>query len=397
MKMLVRSWRSLTVGFAATFVGIGLERFAYTPLIPPLVAADWFNSSQAAYLGAANLLGYLFGALSAKRSSDRFGDVTLVLVAFAFSALSFFGCAEPAPFLWFFLWRLISGITGGWLMVLGPSLALNTACSADRAFIGTVIFMGIGAGAFLSAVAMPFLISLDLTITWLVLGGTTVVVTLPAIFSVFSLSSNRTIDKTTGVTFKPISNVVKKAFALVCLAYIGEAIGFVPHTIFWVDFLRRNVGLSPVAASFQWGVFGLGAIIFPLLVSSIVSRIGWRRGLAFGLIIQAAAVGLPYVAVGVFARSLSSLVVGALVPGVVALTSGRIAELVGTAQHKRFWGHATALFAIGQAASGYVLAYLYTVFGSYRPLFLLAAVVLVFAAISAVIDLRPDMRVDRNS
>ena len=45
--------------FSACLVGIGLARFAYTPLIPALIAAEWFSPAQAAYLGAANLLSLI--------------------------------------------------------------------------------------------------------------------------------------------------------------------------------------------------------------------------------------------------------------------------------------------------------------------------------------------------
>ncbi len=46
-------WRGTLAGLCATLVGIGLARFAYTPLIPPLITEGWFAPSQAAYLGAA--------------------------------------------------------------------------------------------------------------------------------------------------------------------------------------------------------------------------------------------------------------------------------------------------------------------------------------------------------
>src|SRR5438046_9602279 len=50
-------------GFSAVLVGNGLGRFAYTPLLPALISDHWFTPSAAAYLGAANLAGYLGGAV----------------------------------------------------------------------------------------------------------------------------------------------------------------------------------------------------------------------------------------------------------------------------------------------------------------------------------------------
>jgi Uncharacterised MFS-type transporter YbfB len=54
-------WLSAAAGLCASLVGLGLARFAYTPLIPALIAAKWFSPADAVYLGAANLAGYLAG------------------------------------------------------------------------------------------------------------------------------------------------------------------------------------------------------------------------------------------------------------------------------------------------------------------------------------------------
>src|SRR5258707_15311914 len=56
------AWQFAAAGLCASLVGLGLARFAYTPLIPALIAAKWFSPPDAVYLGAANLAGYLAGA-----------------------------------------------------------------------------------------------------------------------------------------------------------------------------------------------------------------------------------------------------------------------------------------------------------------------------------------------
>src|SRR5215472_7934494 len=61
------AWRATISALCATLVGIGLARFAYTPLLPAIIEAHWFAASNAVYLGAANLAGYLAGALLATR------------------------------------------------------------------------------------------------------------------------------------------------------------------------------------------------------------------------------------------------------------------------------------------------------------------------------------------
>ena len=63
---------ALMTGIMATLAGIGIARFAYTPLLPAIIQQGWFTASQGAYLGAANLLGYFTGALAAHSLSERF-------------------------------------------------------------------------------------------------------------------------------------------------------------------------------------------------------------------------------------------------------------------------------------------------------------------------------------
>ncbi|WP_329360977.1 YbfB/YjiJ family MFS transporter [Streptomyces sp. NBC_01483] len=70
----VAPWRAISAGASATFVGIGLARFVHTPLLPELISNHWFSETAGAYLGAANLAGYLIGALAARRVARRLGD-----------------------------------------------------------------------------------------------------------------------------------------------------------------------------------------------------------------------------------------------------------------------------------------------------------------------------------
>src|SRR5215467_9724267 len=90
--------------FAATLLGIGLARFAYTPLIPALIAAGWFSPAQAAYLGAANLAGYLAGALVARPLATRWSSIMVLRAMMVVATAAFFACATPLSFWWFFVW-----------------------------------------------------------------------------------------------------------------------------------------------------------------------------------------------------------------------------------------------------------------------------------------------------
>ena len=108
------AWRFAAAGLCASLVGLGLARFAYTPLIPALIAAKWFSPSDVVYLGAANLAGYLAGALLARPAAARVGPVRAVRAMMILATLSCFACSVPVSFIWFFIWRFLAQVIA-WL------------------------------------------------------------------------------------------------------------------------------------------------------------------------------------------------------------------------------------------------------------------------------------------
>jgi predicted MFS family arabinose efflux permease len=127
-------------------------------------------------------------------------------------------------------------------------------------------------------------------------------------------------------------------------------------------------------------LFGLGAIIGPVLSGHLADRIGFGPALRVAFLVQAAAVLLPALATGTASLIVSSLVVGAFTPGIVPLVLGRIHELLpqDVARQKSAWSAATTSFALLQAAAAYGLTFVFTRSGGdFRLLFLIGAACLV--------------------
>ena len=59
-------WRAAFAASSAGLICIGMARLAYTPMIPALIEQHWFSASAIYYFGAANLAGYLVGAVTAR-------------------------------------------------------------------------------------------------------------------------------------------------------------------------------------------------------------------------------------------------------------------------------------------------------------------------------------------
>lgn len=366
--------RMVLSAMCASLLGIGLARFAYTPLLPELVAAHWFAAPDAAYLGAANLAGYLAGALSARALAVRLTSTGALRAMMVLAAASFFACAFPLSFLWFFGWRVLSGVAGGVLMVLVAPTVLPHVPEARRGLAGGVIFAGVGAGIALSGTLVPLLLQGGLRQTWLGLGVLAVVLAALA----------------WGGWPRPESAAVRgprlvrpsRVLVVVTLVYGLNAVGLVPHMTLLVDFVARGLGQGIAAGARYWVIFGLAAMAGPILAGHVADRIGFRRALRGALLLQAAAVALPIWSEGPVALTLSSLVVGALVPGIVPLVLGRVRELTAgdVERQKAAWSLATIGFALGQAAGAYGMSALFALTGGVHLLiFALGAAALLLA------------------
>ena len=376
-------WRPMVSALCAVLIGIGLGRFAYTPLIPALVAEGWFRPSDAAYLGAANLAGYLAGALSARWLARRMPLAFVLRAALLAATAAFFACAFPASFAWFFVWRFAAGWTGGVLMALGASAAVAAAPVARRGLAGGVVFTGVGLGIALSGTMVPLLLREGLTATWLALGLLSLILTAIAWNGWPTMGGAA---QGGGRMAVPAPQATLRWALLALFAvYALNAAGSVPHMIFLVDFVARGLGQGIDVGARYWVLFGLGALVGSLVAGRLADRIGFALSLRVALLVQAAAVALLTATTSAAALAVSSIAVGMFVPGVVPLVLGRVQELVGhdIDAQRAAWSLATAAFALGQAGAGYGFSLLFASRG-YALMFDIAVAVF---ALALLVDL----------
>ncbi len=374
----------VSAGLSASFVGIGLSRFAYTPLVPALIDAGWFTPAAAAYLGAANLAGYLAGALAARHLAARFTAPAVLRAMLVLATASFFACATPLSFLWFFAWRFASGLAGGALMVLAASAVLPHVPPQRRGVASGIIFAGVGLGIAASGTLVPLLLRWGVVETWCALGGLALVFT-----AVAWRGWPDTPAATNTAPAQRREHRASPALKALYVEYALNAVGLVPHMVFLVDFVARGLGRGVDAGAQYWVVFGLGATAGPVLAGVLADRIGFGSALRIAFCAQAAAVGLTVLPAGSAGLIASSLVMGAFVPGIVPLVLGRIEELSADGDARQAaWSTATTAFALGQAAAAYGFSFLFELGGRHVVLFELGAVALVLAVIIDVIAVR---------
>jgi MFS family permease len=365
-----RWWGIAWPGLCATLSGNGFARFTYTALIPYLIGSGQVTPPGAAYLGSATLAAYVVGALGASSLAVRFGAATVLRIAFVLTTLSLAACAIPGGIWWLLPWRILVGATGALLLILGPSVVLVRAAPGDRGRVSGLALAGVGLGTGLGSLIVALLAPLDLAWAWLGLAAAS------AVAAALSWSGWRGAGAARAVGSLKSTRHRASVPLLFAIAGFGiDGIGFIPHTLFWVDFIARELGQGIAVGNGIWLFFSLGAALGPVLSGPIGDRIGIGRALVLAFAVKSVAIALPWAFADLPSLAASAFLVGALAPGIAALSAARIAELVPPEDQARSWGLAILAFSICQAIGGYGLSYVFATIGHYQPLFLVGAIV----------------------
>ena len=366
------TWRPVLAGLSASLVGIGLARFAYTPLIPALIADGWLSPSDAYYAGAANLAGYLVGALAGRRFGAWAGARAALQAMMLLATVSFFTCAlrlGAGEVAWFTFWRVAAGVAGGVLMVLAAPALVPTVPSSRQGLATGAIFSGVGLGILISGTVMPSLVAHGVVPAWMALGIASAILTL--------LSWDAWPRAVVAAHLPPLSPT--PGLLRICLIYGLNAAGLTPFMVFLVDYVARGLGYGIAIGSGFWVLFGAGASLGALVMGSVADRIGLRGSVVIALAAQALSMATPLVTSALLPLAAAALVGGAFVTGVLPITLGRVRSLLPSAQATAGWSRATVFWAVGQAAAGYAYAALASWTGGMEAVFACGVGLLVLA------------------
>ena len=394
-------------GLSATLIGNGIGRFAFIALMPALIDAGWFTKGEASQLSVATLVGYVLGAWVSDWLGRRYAVATLLRWSMLVCTLSFFACAfRDAPLAWYYLWRTAAGFGGAILMVLPAPVVLPQHDPAIRGRASGIVFSGIGLGAVLSGLLVPVLIAgvgvgviwgdtvwplafRGVEGAWLGMGAVCLLLTVSAWRQ---WPPEASVPPTGAADGTPVAKEEIPADArvtvwLILAAHGLNAMGYLAHTMFWVDYIVREQGRSLAMGGFMWSMFGVGAAIGPLLTGTLADKFGLKRCLIAGFALKSLAAAMPWWSSSVPALFVSSLLMGIFTPGIVALISAYALETVGPQLHRRAWGLATFSFSIAQAGGGFLMATAAPHLDSYHPLFLASALALL-GSIGCVLMIR---------
>ena len=373
------AWFATIAGLCGSLVGVGLARFAYTPLIPPLIQAHWFSAADIVTMSAANFAGYMAGALLGRNIAKILGNRWSLRLMMLAASATFFACAWPLSLEWYFFWRVLSGLSGGAIMVLAATTVLPHIPHSRRGFVSGIIFIGLGLGIAASGTLVPELLKLSLRATWLGLGLLALTLTAVSWFGWPAVNPPPPADNIKVLSATPGE---KRSLYLLYVQYAALGLGIVPAMVLIVNYIALGLGWGSTVGARYWVVFGIAATLGPIICGTMVDRIGASRAFRIGLILQIVATAIMTTTINAAAITVATIIFGVFTPGMVTLTLSRIHEILPHDHHaqRAAWSNATTAFALFLTLGSYGYAWLFKqTNGDYELIFGIATGAMIFS------------------
>ena len=370
-------------GLLSLAVGIGIARFAYTPILPYMSAGLGLDKSEAGLIASASFLGYLLGALAAAWRAVP-GDARLWLLgALAVAGLSTGAMALTTSLGAFLLLRFVSGAAGALVMVLASSLLMDRLAAAGRDGWAAVIYAGVGSGIALSSLAVPATASGgdDWQGPWLLCGALCLALSL----LVGALMRGPQAPAPAAAGARPAEGTT--GVRRLILAYGLVGFGYVITATFVADMVRADP-LLQAAEHMVWLCVGLTAAPSVALWGWAGRRWGYERVFAVACLVEAGGVALSVLGGGVWLILLAAGLLGGTFVGLTAIGLIQVRHLT-AGDPRRNLALTTAAWGLGQMVGPTLAGVLHDWLGSYLVPSLLAAAALgVAAALTARLPAR---------
>ena len=140
-------------GLCALVLGMGIGRFAYTPVLPYMQAQLGLSIEAAGYVASANFAGYLAGALLAIAVPGRLRRGAFV-GAVALSVATTLAMAPLSGAWAMAVVRALSGIASAFVLIHGSAIVLDRLARDGRPTLFSLLYAGVGAGIVLCALVV---------------------------------------------------------------------------------------------------------------------------------------------------------------------------------------------------------------------------------------------------
>jgi predicted MFS family arabinose efflux permease len=368
-------------GLLALAAAIGIGRFAYTPILPPMMEALRLGNAAAGLIASANFAGYLVGALLAARP-DLGGSRRAWLLGSLLVSAATTGAMGLTTWLpGFLVLRCAGGVASAFALVFASTIVLERLAELHRVGLSALHFAGVGAGIAVSAVLVAVLVAANQP--WQVLWLTSGAASFAATIAVAALIREA---PSPGSARTAASHAHRPGLRPWVAAYGLFGFGYVITATFLVAMVRASPSLRP-AEPVVWVVFGLSAAPSVAIWTRFALLWGIPKAFACACLVEAAGVLASIVRTGEAGVFLSAALVGGTFMGLTALGLVQ-ARTMAQGDARRILGVMTGAFGLGQIIGPSFAGVVAERFGGFAAP-LAAAVAALLIAASLVLWRRP--------
>ncbi len=356
----IRLALALSLGAA---VSLGITRFAYGLLLPPMRDDLGWSYTLAGAMNTFNAVGYLIGALVTPWLMRRFSPMVLLIAgslgASLFMALSgFFTAAAPL-----LVQRLLAGVASALVFIAGGLLAARLGAGQPQrsGFLLGIYYGGTGLGIVISALGVPPVLAAAAqqphgwAWAWWGLALVCLLATAFMAWPARVLANQPPPPASTAASPARIFRARDFAFALA--GYAGFGVGYIGYMTFVIALLREQ-GSSSGAITTFYALLGLAVIASSRIWAGLLDR--HRNGQALARL--NALLGLAAIVPALTSWPplviASGLLFGGVFLSVVASTTALVRHNLPPAQWAAGISAFTIVFAAGQIVGPTVVGFI---------------------------------------
>ena len=365
-------WLALALSMGAA-VSLGITRFAYALLLPPMRADLGWSYTLAGGMNTINALGYLLGALATPLLLRRQAPGRLLLggavLATVFMGLCGFFLDAPS----LLLQRLLAGVASALIFIAGGLMAARLgALDAPRSgLLLGLYYGGTGWGISLSALLVPAVLAASpgphaWTWAWWALALACAVATAVMVWPVRVL---RRLDAAPAAPLPATAPGAPQAdaragrtfrardFAAALAGYAMFGVGYIGYMTFVVALLRAQ-GVGGGAVTLFYALLGLAVVLSSRIWAGLLDRSRGGEALARLNALLGVATVLPALTTAWPVALVSGLLFGGVFLSVVASTTALVRHNLPPAQWAAGISAFTVVFAAGQIVGPTVVGWI---------------------------------------
>jgi predicted MFS family arabinose efflux permease len=356
----IRLALALSLGAA---VSLGITRFAYGLLLPPMREDLGWSYTLAGAMNTFNAVGYLVGALATPWLMRRFSPTGLLITgslgASLFMALSgFFTAAAPL-----LAQRLLAGVASALVFIAGGLLAARLGARQPQrsGFLLGIYYGGTGLGIVISALGVPPVLAAAAqqphgwAWAWWALAAVCLLATVLMAWPARVLANQPPPLASTAAGSARVFRVRDFAFALA--GYAGFGVGYIGYMTFVIALLREQ-GSSSAAITTFYALLGVAVIASSRIWAGLLDRHRNGQALARLNALLGVAAIVPALTSWPPLVIASGLLFGGVFLSVVASTTALVRHNLPPAQWAAGISAFTIVFAAGQIVGPTVVGFI---------------------------------------